>query len=210
MNNKDNWAFYDNMPQRTLTERFEKPSGLDGALELDLIRDLWKPASSILEVGAGEGRIIQGLIERKYNGDIYAIERSNNLYKFLFNNFSDFKNVRVLKKNLIEDDLPKANLGLWLWSGILEFSKDQQFDLIRKIRKNVPILVIDTIDIKSKNNATSQNGQYAEIKTDWGIIRAYIPTEEDIKSYAKKADSYLKKVISYKTKTGRNRTLYIL
>ncbi|MEK6934079.1 MAG: hypothetical protein AABW75_04335 [Nanoarchaeota archaeon] len=210
MNNKDNWAFYDNMPQRTLTKRFEKPSGLDGALELDLIQNLWKPASSILEVGAGEGRIIQGLIERKYNGDIYAVERSNNLCKFLFNNFSDFKNVHVLKMNLNEDNLPKANLGLWLWSGILEFSKDQQSDLIRKIRKNVPILVIDAIHIKSKNNATSQNGQYAEIKTDWGIIRAYIPTEEDIKSYAKKADSYLKKVIYYKTKTGRDRLMYIL
>lgn len=112
--------------------------------------------------------------------------------------------------NLNEDNLPKANLGLWLWSGILEFSKDQQSDLIRKIRKNVPILVIDAIHIKSKNNATSQNGQYAEIKTDWGIIRAYIPTEEDIKSYAKKADSYLKKVIYYKTKTGRDRLMYVL
>lgn len=210
MNNKSNWMFYDNMPKGALAERFEKPAGLDGAPELSLIRDLWMPASSILEIGAGEDRVIQGLIRRKYKKNIYAIERSNNFYKYLINKYKTFRNVYIWQVDLLKFDLPKADVGLWLWSGILEFSKDQQIYLVRKIRKNVSNLVIDTPHIMAKNNATFQNGQFAEIKTNWGVISAYLPSEDNIGLYAKKAGFNLKEVIRYKTKTGRDRLMYIL
>lgn len=163
-----------------------------------------------MELGAGEGRVVSGLIERKYDGDIYAIERPDNLCKCLFNKYKTFRNVHILQMNLLNNKLPNADIGLWLWSGILEFSKNQQLDLVKKIRKKVSTLVIDTPRIGAETNATFQGRQFAEIKTDWGIIRAYMPCEEDMQLYAKNAGLNLKEVISYETRTERKRIIYIL
>ncbi|MEK6899196.1 MAG: methyltransferase domain-containing protein [Nanoarchaeota archaeon] len=208
MKNRENWAFYDAMPAGVF-EEYSRATGLARAPELDLIAPLWQNVDSIIEIGAGYGRVIEGLLDRNYSGQIYAIERCPKLATKLREKYAS-KNVNVIEGDLKRIELPRANIGLWLWAGIFEFPIDEQSDLIRKVMGSVSTLILDTNLIGAKSNATKQfRGDY-EITLDFGTLKGNVPTEEKIRKFAKDAGYELKRKILYTTETGRERVLYII
>ena len=75
--NKNNRGFYEDMLAGTF-DKYAKMSGIESALELDVINNYFPilNSASILEIGAGEGRVINGLLKRRYRGVIYGVERN--------------------------------------------------------------------------------------------------------------------------------------
>src|SRR3972149_2208156 len=81
--NKDNISFYDSV----MFDSYCVASGLDQFIDLKvfmhyLTQDEFRTLS-ILEIGAGEGRIIDGLLSYGYPGDIQAIELSEKKFNLL-------------------------------------------------------------------------------------------------------------------------------
>jgi len=72
--NAENRAFYRSLPLGKMDLWIES-SGLTQTPELDLIWENLSSVPEILELGAGEGRVVEGLLSRRYNGTIYAVER---------------------------------------------------------------------------------------------------------------------------------------
>ena len=104
------------------------------------LENLIQKSKTILEIGAGEGRIIQGLVNQNYQGKIFAVERSRAFLDHLRKEYSKNNNVEILEGDILYKILPRVDLGLFLWSGILEFNKrdqktgiSQKDNLIRKI-----------------------------------------------------------------------------
>jgi len=80
--NTDNTAIYENMP----IDEFYKIavlSGLDTGKDIEVIWKYIQSAKSILEVGAGYGRVLNHLITRGFNGTLSAVERSKKLSHWL-------------------------------------------------------------------------------------------------------------------------------
>jgi len=90
MENNDNYRFYNKFSIEEFV-KFSELAGLNTFTDLDLIRSKIEIFNydSILEVGAGSGRVIQYLLENNYKGKIIAIERNPVLYANLENKYGN-------------------------------------------------------------------------------------------------------------------------
>lgn len=61
-------------------------------------------AASVLEAGAGYGRVIASILKQNYNGQITAIERNYKLYQHLQQYYGD-------KITLINEDIQRVKLA---------------------------------------------------------------------------------------------------
>ena len=211
--NDDNADFYNHIPITTF-QQYAVNIGLDDFEDLELIYPLIHKSNSLLEIGAGFGRVLSYLNYKKYTGKIYAIERSRTLYTHLKQTFPKIKN--VIHSDIRSVTFPiQFDLALWMWSGIAEFQKDMQAKLIRKILSFLQPtgrLVIDTSAANSQsNNATQHAGQFQEIHTEFATIRGYMPSEIELLNIIKNVlehttvNSY-----QYTTCKGAARTLTII
>lgn len=141
-----NKEFYENFPVGKLNGEYALNAGLSNAYELEhpIIKNFVNKLKTILEIGSGEGRIIQWLIDQGYDGKIFAVERSKPFLDYLRKEYSQYNNIEILEKDIINDSLPGVDLGLFLWSGILEFDEKDQKILVEKLSENCKKLVIDT------------------------------------------------------------------
>ncbi len=209
--NKGNSKFYNSFPLGMLNNHFAESAGLKCAFELNhkTIEKLIYSSNSIIELGAGEGRIIDGLIKKDYLGRIYAVERSKIFLNYLKKKYASMKNIFILKGDLLKDDLPKTDLGIFFWGGILEFSKEEQKQLIKRLSNYCKVLVIDSPQISSKTNATKRNRNNLTLRTNFGEIGGRIPLPSEIKKWSKPFYKKFEK-IDYKTENKRERIFYIL
>ena len=207
--NKDNLEFYERMPVGTLQDKFLEKSGLKGTPDVALLKSYWEKTDSILEIGAGEGRVIDGLLIRRYLGEITALERSSSLCNHLKQKYSKLTNVKILEADLLSIEIPKRDIGLWLWSGILEFSPKEQKKAIHRLSRCVEVLCFDTPKLGEKTNATLEKGNRLSMKQDWGDAYGYIPSLDEIKFYAKGSKFSLRYNFDLFTEAGRIRTFYI-
>lgn len=210
-NNERNKRFYEKIPEGTF-EKYAKISGIEDALELDIVESCFSllDASSVLEIGAGNGRVVSGLLERGFSGVIHVIERCPRLVSFLRDKFRQ-DGVKFYQIDILNDELPKAEYGLWLWAGIGEFNAEEQRRVVNNVANSVSKgMVIDVVDLKSKTNATTTNGQYLEIDVEGNKLRCYVPSGEDIRSYAENSNLDVLKAVHYETSNGRERDLYFL
>ncbi len=210
--NRDNNNFYENISLELLND-YEKRSGLFDSCDLDLIAPILSSADTILEIGAGTGRILRNLVARKLKANIIAIERSERLFKLLENEFSE--NLVLIKADIMDVEVSdKFDVILWMWSGFSDFSPKEQELLVKKLYSmlhKTGSLVIDTTraDV-TPGNATNENGRFYQINTENVSISTYVPSEEEMEHYAKKAGFSGVKIQHYATATTRPRTLYEL
>lgn len=216
--NYDNDLFYQELKPDGLYE-FAVNAGLASGCDVKFLKPFWTEASSILEVGAGYGRVIQTLLDEGFNGKITAIERNEAQYNFLK---AEYENkVKLLKKDVhnIADLNEQFDLILFLWSGLTNFSQLEQSSIIKnlsnllsnggkliidlalldKLPAEVKILDPENFDLHSffvsKNNAT---------------VYIYMPTAEEVVQYSKKASLIEKQKLIYMTDTGMQRMFYVL
>ena len=211
--NKDNWSFYDKIPHGILGERYGRPMGLSGAPELDLIGDYLEGALSVLEFGAGEGRVIDGLLQRSYSGQIYALERQPSFLEQLHKMYKDKNHVTIVEGDILQSkNIPKADIGLWLWAGIMEFSPQEQNGVLRNLEKFIDkTLIVETPEFGSKTNATRGEERWLEIQGEHGIIlHGYLPSEMELHSYIADTQWHMRESIRYEIVRTKKRVLYVL
>ena len=207
--NRENWSFYDHMPEG-MFEHYARKLGLDHAPELDIIDYTWKKAKSVLEIGAGEGRIIDELRRRSYSGHVYALERCPKLCSRLKKKYLKHKRLDILQGSLLDRELPRAECGLWMWAGIIEFSPEEQEKAIAKLSKSVDTLCIE-VPVLGEIKATVQQGNIGFLEAPWNqIIHYYWPSSEEIERYLAKSDFAGFSRLSYTTNMNRRRVIYRL
>jgi len=211
-NNEDNAEFYEKIPIK-IFQHYAYMAGLDDYSDLVLIKEYIQKANSILEVGAGYGRVLEYLINIGFKGDITAIERSKKFYGELKYRFK--KN----KINLIHADIKhfqpkkKFDLILWLWSGICDFNKHEQISLIQHLStlmNKLGTLIIDSFPPGILLlNGVSNNNQESIITLDGYQVFNYFPSTEEMNQYGQVLKFNTVKCILFKTSKERNRYFWI-
>lgn len=209
--NVNNGNFYQKM-------RFEDffqnaiQGGLDTGIDVKNLEKYITNANSILEVGAGYGRVLTHILNLGYTGKLVAIERDKKFCQFLQSQFNSRADVFCED---IFDFKPnkKFDLILWMWGSICEFSKAEQLKVISQLasmlNKNGH-LILDTIPIECASvNATALSPHYRVIKTHHGKDYCYLPSDDDIVQFAKKTYLVHHKDLIYRTTTNRKRRLSI-
>jgi SAM-dependent methyltransferase len=210
-NNTDNKKFYEEISLETF-ENFAKLAGLDTGADLDQIQSYIDKASSILEIGAGYGRVIDLLLKRGYKGRLAAVERSSKFCQLLKTRFGD-------KITLYEGDIrdlvipEKFDLILWLWSGISDFNHEEQLNLLKRHANhdNVTAIIDTLIHKQIPLNAIEFNHinkQYV-IHTESSFVYGYMPSPKEMLNYGKNLTC--KSIDHFVYALGNlNRNLYII
>lgn len=210
--NKNNFKFYKNIGVENLRE-LSMIGGFDVCKDMDYSWPHIKDADRILELGAGSGRCVQYLLDKDYDGEIVAIEQSEDFYDFLEKNYK--KKATLLHGDFMSYDFEgKFGAVLWMWSGILDFSEDEQLLSLQKINELLDdkgVLAIDTPRIGFKTFAQHElDKQHLHLETTFGDLHCFIPSKEDLETMSKKAGFSKLEAIDYNTATEKERTIYFI
>jgi len=194
-NNSDNQSFYNELSISQF-KNFARNSGLDNCEDLqeiftNIVKSL-ETINTILEIGAGYGRVIEGLIASGFRGAIYALEYAEGKCEYLRNKFKSYPNVHIICSSITS--FPKAlvkikfDLVLWLWSGISDFPVEVQRQIIKKIKPRMhsdSYFIIDVFRDEAINSKEYSNQYYqVEYKTPTKSYSTYgyNPTAEEMES----------------------------
>ena len=185
-------------------------AGLQNIIDLDLIwSDYFGPKTSVLEIGAGEGRVISGLLSKKFEGPIFAIERQPAFVSLLEKKYASNRQVQIIKGSILDEPLPTVDVALWLFAGISEFNPEEQVIALKKLAEHCSFLIVDTPLLGSLVNG-EWKGQFAEYKAGDSTLSFYVPTHAQMEGYCKLTPFCLQTRQDYETATGRKRALYVL
>jgi trans-aconitate methyltransferase len=209
--NRKNFDFYNNIGVDTF-QSMAVQGGFSTYADLEIVYQHIHPVNSILEIGAGYGRCINFLLQQQHKGSITAVEQSPVLIKHLVQHYAGRAEIIEGDINAIEIKSP-VDVILWMWSGILDFSKEEQAAAVKrlagitapggKIFIDVPRMGVQTI-------AEHTDQQHIKLTTAFGEVECYIPSNEEIQVYASSAGFTKVQQTNYETSTEKKRTMYIL
>jgi 2-polyprenyl-3-methyl-5-hydroxy-6-metoxy-1,4-benzoquinol methylase len=214
--NKDNNAFYDEIQVAGL-QNYAKVAGLETGCDVAALKPYWEHAQSILEVGAGYGRVIKALREQGYQGDITAIERNKYLYDYTQQHYAD--TATILQQDIMDLDpntLPKFDVILILWTGFSEFSPEEQPITMKKLINMTNSNGLLVIDLLPKNILPLKTKHIREkyvyiLEAKKNInITIYIKDHLELKRYISNSKFKSIKTIKLTTSTQRKRLLHII
>ncbi len=209
--NKKNFNFYNTIGIDTF-QTMAVQGGFNTYADLEMAAPYIQPDDTVLEIGAGYGRCIDFLLQRNHRGAVTAIEQSAVLCAHLRQYFTGL--CTVIEGDIGLTDMATGfDLVLWMWSGILDFSKTEQAAVVRKLGAithpggrvliDVPRMGVQTIA-----NHTDQ--QHIKLTTAFGEVECYIPTAVEVRAYAEAAGFPQVLETDYETATGKQRTMYVL
>jgi SAM-dependent methyltransferase len=210
MNDK-NLNFYKNIGLEPFIELSEK-GGFSAYTDLELISTYISNKASILELGAGYGRCLNYFINKGHKGKLTAVEFIPPLVDYLNENFKG--KAEIINADIKKLDLPeKYDVALWMWSGIIDFSKEEQLDCCKRIYNLLHeggIFFIDVPRMGVQTIASHIDQQHLVLTTAYGEINAFIPNDQDMENI--KATVGFKRLvkIEYSTATDKKRTVYML
>jgi SAM-dependent methyltransferase len=209
--NKKNFNFYNQIGIDTF-QSLAKTGGFNTFVDLEIAYRYIQPLENIIEIGAGYGRCIDFLFEKKHQGEIFAVEQSAVLCKHLRQKYQG--GVNVIEGDIYDVSFDnQIDTALWMWSGIIDFSVDEQAAVIKHLFDILSAkgkLFIDIPRIGIKTIAEHMDQQRIKLKTDFGEIECYIPLSSEMKGYADGAGFLRIDEINYETATDKKRTMYIL
>ena len=209
--NEKNFNFYNQIGLDTF-QSLAQTGGFNTFVDLEIAYRYIQSNENIIEIGAGYGRCLDFLIDKKHEGEICAIEQSAVLCEKLRKKYSN-------TIEIIEGDIYAFNskhtidTALWMWSGIIDFSVEEQAAVIKHIHGILSPkgkVFIDIPRIGTQTIADHLDQQRIKLTTDFGEIECYIPLSSEMKMYAEKAGFTRVDEINYETATDKKRTMYIL
>lgn len=210
--NNDNAPLYEAMPIEFF-ENTAKIAGLNDGHDVSAAISYIQQAKSILEIGAGYGRVLEHIIQTGYQGELVAIERNQKLCDMLREKFSS-KKATIYCADVQSVNLTTTfDLILWMWTGICEFSPKEQLKtlsiLTAHLNKN-GYIIIDIIDIECKTIRAMKIDTHVRIaKTPFGNDYGYFPSHDELETYRKILNLSNKEIIHYKTSTNKEKILYV-
>ncbi|MBD0402821.1 bifunctional 2-polyprenyl-6-hydroxyphenol methylase/3-demethylubiquinol 3-O-methyltransferase UbiG [Flammeovirga sp. EKP202] len=208
-----NASFYSNMPL-DIFMGFAEKIGLSEGEDVDQIYEDIKESSLLIEFGSGYGRVIQALKTKNFQGQIVGIERVHELTEILKEKASE--NITIVEDDLCYLDWhrEKADTILWMWSGILELTPDDQQKVITKaydmlVDGGQLIIECPFNDSISKVGMLS-NDKKIVVKEAWGVLDATLVESNDIENYSSNAGFSSHSLRKYETTTNLTRAIYTL
>lgn len=212
-NNDSNKEFYNTVPLDVF-QSLTQQGGFKDCVDLKLIEQQLPQNASVIEVGAGFGRCVDFLLERKHTGKIWAIEQSTPLSKVLQDKYGNISNVEVINADIKTFELnQKADVVLWMFSGLLDFNRDEQPVVLKRLRtflKDGGILFLDIPQLHKLTLAKFTSEQDILMETPYGNIATFLPSSADIKQYAEESGFKNVSLIDYNTTTDKKRSIYRL
>lgn len=211
--NDSNKIFYNTVPLdvfKSLTQQ----GGFDECIDLELIEKDIPAAASIIEVGAGYGRCVDFLLAKKQTANILAVEQSPQLSKVLLDKYQNQPRVQVINDDIKTLEVSdKIDIVLWLFSGMLDFGKEEQPVVLKRLRsflKNDGKLFVDIPQLAELTVAKYTSAQDIVMETPYGNITTFLPAFADIEGYASQAGFSKVSVIHYNTSTQKKRSIFML
>lgn len=214
--NSDNNAIYETIKAQGLY-KLAKKGGLSTGCDMEYLTPYWSVAKSVLEVGAGYGRVIDYLLKHPFQGAITAVERCNALFEHLEKQYTTYKNIQLLHADIryLRNVNERFDLILMLWSGIADFSPKEQrliFAKLAKLLNEKGKLIIDTLPASTIPLDMRQSGAKKVYKQEINgvTVYTYSMSLKEIDNYAQLAGFTSIEHKTYYTLTGRERLLHIL
>ena len=186
--------------------------GLNTGIDIDTIYPLIKDAKTILEFGAGYGRVINFLRKKGFANEYIGIERIDSLVKYLHENYPN--EATILHQDIREIEIENhPNVILWLWSGILELTPEEQKSTIQEAYDLLApngLLIIEAPFKKIYKVGALEGEKSVRVEMDWGVLNAYFVTTDDIESYASSIGFSNFEYKTYQTTTDLERVFYLL
>lgn len=209
--NKDMRDYYENIPIAEL-RNFAVKGGFEDGCDIDLAYPYIANTSSLIDAGAAYGRVIKNLVRKGYSGKIYAIERSKNFCKYLNEHFADKAEIIQADIQLFEPT-QKVDAILWMWSGIGDFSKDEQLPMLKRMcawLKADGVIILETIlhSLVPKNVTINQDQNFI-VYSEHGTAYGYKPSIKELQGYGEQLGFKYIKHINYETTTHRQRVVHI-
>lgn len=184
--------------------------GLAQTPEIPLLMPIIKDAQLLVEIGAGYGRIVKGLKNNGFQGKVVAQERCPELCQVLRQDCNG--DAEIFEADIKRQQYPqKPDVLLWMWSGILEFTPEEQQSVIQSLFGHLQkggILVIE-IPREIRYVGKPIDERKIVVDTEWGRLDAYLPSEEELLTYGAKAGFAHHQTIHYQTDTGLKRSMYV-
>jgi trans-aconitate methyltransferase len=208
--NDKNIDFYRNIKMDTF-QHLAGVIGFDTSVDIDILFPIVKEASTLLELGAGYGRVIKALLHRGFKGKIIAVERVAELIDYLKQHIPELvvlqqQDIKHLQLN------QEVEAITWLWSGILELSNEEQKETVKHLYTLLAtngVLILE-IPRKVKYVGVHIGDQKIKVEAEWGTLDAYLPRHEEMIAYSQAAGFTSIQCIEYQTNTQLDRSLYIL
>ncbi|ANQ47560.1 class I SAM-dependent methyltransferase [Flammeovirga sp. MY04] len=208
-----NVAFYQNMPIQVF-KKFADQIGLANGEDLDQVYNTIKEGKEIMEFGSGYGRIVKGLKDKGYNGKLYAVEIVDALIDKLSLQKTD--NIEIIHSDLTELEWKNDSLDyiLWMWSGILELTEDEQQAVIKKaykwLKKGGALIIECPMNKAISKVGMLSNDKKIVVEEEWGVLNATLVEAEDVALYSSKAGFESHSLQTYTTTTNLTRAIYTL
>lgn len=209
--NTKNRYFYEDSPLNYLNDEFITKAGLLSNSDMNIVFRYIKKHKNktVLEVGAGLGRVLEFLLKMKYDGDIVAIDYCKQYASYLEEKYASIKNIKIINDNIF-NCFHYVDFSLLMFSVLLDYDAEEQKRLIKhltSITNNA--IFIDLPECISQSNMTHQEGQCVSISTNWAISSGYFPSKAEILDSFIGSNFVLAKEARYKTQNQRKRILYI-
>ncbi|NME67442.1 class I SAM-dependent methyltransferase [Flammeovirga aprica] len=193
---------------------FAEKIGLANGEDVDQIYEDIKDSALLIEFGSGYGRVIKALKAKNFKGKVVGIERVHELTEVLKENAGE--NITIIEDDLCYLDWhrEKADTILWMWSGILELTPEDQEEVIKKAYNMLVdggrlIIECPFNDSISKVGMLS-NDKKIVVKESWGVLDATLVESNDIENYSSKAGFSSHSLLKYETTTNLTRAIYTL
>jgi SAM-dependent methyltransferase len=208
--NDANAAFYDAMAIEKLAD-FAQIVGLANCEDVAVIYEDLATAESIAELGAGYGRVVDYLLNNGYSGNILAVERIGQFVEYLLHQYHE--QVTVVEEDIKKLQLPNSvDRMLWLWSGILELSPEELKMTLQNLRTQLNpggILYLEVpFEIRFIGEHQPDEVNIIHYETEWGSIRAYLPTHEELTTILMEAGFARIETFDYLTAREVSRIFY--
>ena len=117
--NHKNAAFYGGFAKGDLMQ-LAQAGGLADCVDVKQVDYLLAKARSVLEVGAGYGRVVNYLLSHYSSLKVSAIERDPRYFRRLCSAFAH--QAQIIKGDILSyQSNHKYDLIMWMWAGICEF-----------------------------------------------------------------------------------------
>jgi len=212
--NKDNNAFYETVKVEGLKELAEK-GGLASCCDVKALEPYWSQAQSILEVGAGYGRVIDYLLKHQFKGTITAVERCDVFCKYLEEQFGAHQQVQLLQGDILSlGDIGRYDLILVLWTTVADFSPIEQsllfMELANLLHENGQLIVDSIPDDVAPLESKKCASQFYIMQVSNALVHGYMVSANEVKQYGENAGFSNSHQILYNTDIQRKKWLHIL
>ncbi len=210
--NDSNIEFYTRLDLEKF-KGFAEMLGLDTGVDIDRLYPYIAQADTVVELGSGYGRALGFILNKGFKGRLIAVERIAVTAAFLAETFKG--SVEVLQQDIknLKLDTHDVDAILWLWSGILELSVEEQLESVRNCSRYLRPggrLIIEAPYQKLHKVGQMSENKHIYLKTEWGTLHAYLTDMQEVRSYYEACHFSGFEYFTYKTATGIERVFYIL